>query len=359
MPTRRTILTSFAAGAGAVALGGTTVQAMADPASSAAARKVDIKPGTTNSNVVSLQYLLTAYGYKTTADGYYGSVTEASVKKFQGAKDLVKDGGAGPITMKAMLNSGKVAAKEGSSDQDIVKAVQAQLVKSGYEMAVDGDFGPLTTSSVKKYQSKCKLAKAGTVDYTTWTFLFNPPAESGSGLRKGPAVLVAQSGSGLATWAYDCGPSAFVCLELRLDHKPGKWTDVAHRGNAIDYARRTDLRMTNDSRGTGQISDGTGVAAGFQRIGVKQAKTGGFDAALSALKSGGVAMLGGDLAVAAKWNGRSTSSALHWIALIDYKSSTGKFQVADSSSKNNKLVWVTKNQLASFAKAWGDSVCIK
>ncbi|MGH8876833.1 MAG: hypothetical protein ACRD0P_05745, partial [Stackebrandtia sp.] len=65
------------------------------------------------------------------------------------------------------------------------------------------------------------------------------------------------------------------------------------------------------------------------------------------------------LAVSAKWNGRSTGSTLHWIALLDYKSSSGKYQVADSGSKHNELVWVTGKQLASFASAWGDSVCIK
>ncbi|MGH8880899.1 MAG: peptidoglycan-binding domain-containing protein, partial [Stackebrandtia sp.] len=296
MPTRRTILTTFAAGAGIVALGATASQVLADPAASASPREVDLKPGGTTTNNAALQFLLTAYGHKTTADGYYGPVTEKSVAKFQGAKGLVKDGWAGPKTMKAMLGSGKVAAKRGWGNGNTVKAAQTLLVKVGYEMAVDGDFGPLTTSSVKKFQSKSKLSDSGTVDHTTWTFMFNPPEKPGSNLRKGPAVLVAQSGSGLSTWAYDCGPAAFVAVQLRLGDKPGKWSDVAHRGDAINHARRTVLKMTNDTRGTGQISDEVGLVSGFKRVGVDSAKTGGLDGALSAVRSGGVSMLGGDLA---------------------------------------------------------------
>ncbi|HIV56486.1 MAG TPA: peptidoglycan-binding protein [Candidatus Stackebrandtia faecavium] len=359
MHTRRTILTSFVAGAGVLTLGAAATQAFADTTADADPREVDMVPGSTSSNVASLQYLLTAFGYKTEADGYYGPETEKSVVKFQAATDLVQDGEAGPITMKAMLSSKKVEVKAGSSNGDAVKAAQTQLVKHGNEMLVDGDFGPLTTSSVKKYQSKTTLPDTGTVDYLTWTYLLNPPQGDGDGLRSGPAVLVAQSGTGLVTWENDCGPSAFVCLQLRMGRTPSKWTDVAHRAAAIDYARRTDLRMTDDSRGTGQISDEVGVVDGFHRIGVDAAKAGGFDAALSSVRNGGISMLGGDLAVAAKWNGRDTGSVLHWVALLDYKSSSGKYQVADSSSKHNELVWVTADQLAAFAQTWGDSVYIQ
>ncbi|AXK35173.1 peptidoglycan-binding protein [Streptomyces armeniacus] len=359
MPTRRTLLRTIAAGAGVTALGVVGSQAFAETASSPSPRDIDLKPGSTSSNVAAMQYLLTAYGYKTSADGYYGPVTEESVAKFQGARGLVKDGWAGPLTMEKMLDSDKVAAAEGWGNGSTVRAVQTLLVKLGYKMAVDGDFGPLTSSSVKKYQSACKLTASGTVNYTTWTHMFSPPEKPGDGLRKGPAVLVAQSGSGLSTWAYDCGPAAFVALQLRMGRKPGKWTDVAHRGGAIDYARRTVLRMTNDTRGTGQIGDEAGVVDGFERIGVDRARTGGFDGALSAVRAGGVSMLGGDLSVCAKWNGRSTGYTLHWIALLDYSSASGEYQVADSSSKYNKLVWVTHSQLASFASAWGASVCIK
>ncbi|MFG3257444.1 peptidoglycan-binding protein [Streptomyces sp. NPDC048172] len=359
MPTRRTLLRSIAAGAGAVALGVSGSQALAATAAAPSSREVDLEPGSTSSEVTALQYLLTEYGYKTTADGYYGPVSEKAVAKFQGAHGLVKDGWAGPLTMKKLLDNSKATAKQDSDNRNAVRAAQALLVERGYEMAVDGDFGSLTLSSVKKYQAKCKLKDSGTVDYTTWTFLFSPPRKPGPDPKEGKSVLVAQSGSGLSTWAYDCGPAAFVSVQLRLGRTPGKWTDVDHRGDAIDHARRTVLRMTNDTRGTGQISDEVGVVAGFKRIGVDQARTGGFGDALSTVRAGGVSMLGGDLAVCAKWNGRSTGSTLHWIAVLDYSSKSGKYQVADSSSQHNKLVWVTSGQLKSFASAWGDSVCVK
>ncbi|GAA2100350.1 hypothetical protein GCM10009801_72830 [Streptomyces albiaxialis] len=359
MPTRRTLLRSIAAGAGAAALGIPGAQAFAGTAAAPSPREVDLRPGSTGSEVTAMQHLLTEYGHKTSADGYYGPVTEKSVAKFQGAHSLVKDGWAGPLTMKKMLDNGKATAEQGSDNRGAVRAAQTLLVERGYEMAVDGDFGPLTSSSVEKYQSTCKLKASGTVDHTTWTFLFSPPRKPGPGPVDGKAVLVAQSGSGLSTWAYDCGPAAFVSVQLRLGRKPGKWTDVAHRGDAIDYARRTVLRMTDDTRGTGQIGDEVGLVAGFERIGVDRAGTGGFDDALSTVRAGGVSMLGGDLAVCAEWNGRSTGSTLHWIALLDHSAESGEYQVADSSSKHNKLVWVTSGQLAAFARTWGASVCLK
>ncbi|MFM9372480.1 peptidoglycan-binding domain-containing protein [Streptomyces sp. Da 82-17] len=361
MPTRRTVLRTLAAGAGVAAVGVAGTQAFGGPTGAAAPapREVDLKPGTGGADVVALQHLLTAYGHQTSADGDYGPLTERAVAKFQGARGLVKDGWAGPLTMKKMLDNGKVAAERGWGNRHTVRAVQTLLVDLGYAMAVDGDFGPLTQSSVEKHQSRCKLDASGTVTYTTWTYLFRPPRKPGGGFQKGPAVLVAQSGSGLATWAYDCGPAAFVALQLRMGRKPGRWTDVAHRGAAIDHARRTVLGMTNNTRGTGQIRDEVGLVAGFRRLGVEQARTGGFDDALAAVRAGGVSMLGGDLAVCARWNGRSTGSTLHWIALLDHSAKSGKYQVADSSSKHNELVWVTRSQLASFARSWGDSVCVQ
>src|SRR5690606_16128413 len=128
-----------------------------------------------------------------------------------GARGLVKDGWAGPKTMKKMLDSHHVAAEKGWNNSNTARATQTLLVKLGYSMAVDGDFGPLTESSVKKVQKKHKIAQSGTMTYPTWTFMFNPPSGGGGGgLRKGPAVLVSQSGTGLNSWMADCGPSVFV-----------------------------------------------------------------------------------------------------------------------------------------------------
>ena len=359
MPSRRAVLASVAGMAGIAALGIATGPAVAGTTVAATARPVAIPPGSTGPNVASLQYLLTAFGYVATADGYYGPVTQDQVRRFQAEYRLVQDGDAGPITMAAMLDSGRVNAARGWTDSDCTRAVQTQLVRHGYEMLVDGDFGPLTETDLTQYQTGCALPGSGVADYVTWTHLFNPPASPGTGYRRGPAVLVSQSGSGLDTWAYDCGPAGFVAMQLRMGRTPGRWTDVTGRGAAIDHARRTDLHMYNDTRGTGQIGDDVGIVAGFERIGVTAATSGGFDAAIAALASGGIAMLGGDLRVAAAWNGRATGSTLHWISILDHRSSDGMYQVADPSSQYNTLVWVTQAQLAAFAASWGASVCLR
>ncbi|HZE40035.1 MAG TPA: peptidoglycan-binding protein [Stackebrandtia sp.] len=358
MPSRRTILTSAAAGAGVIALGAVGAQALAQSAGGASPRQVYVDRHSVYSNIMALQYLLNAYGIKAKADGSYGPQTKTAVARFQSAHHLSKDGSAGPATMKTMIGGKNVAAHNGWPNKNTVKAIQQLLYKIGYQVKTDGSFGAATNSSVRHFQSKHKLPITGTVDYATWTFLFNPPAAPGSGVRKGPAVLVSQAGTGLASWAHDCGPAAFVAVELRLGRKPGHWTSVSHRGDAIHYARRTNLHMYNDSQGTSQVKGASGVTAGFHRAGVSQAKTGDFAAATKALRSGGVAMLGGDLKVAAAWNGRGTSSVSHWIALLDYKSSSGKYLVSEPSSSHNKLVWVSGNQLTSFARSWGASVYI-
>lgn len=73
--------------------------------------------------------------------------------------------------------------KNGSKG-DYVKELQQMLVKLGYSLKVDGDFGSNTTRVVKQFQTKSKLTSDGIVGAKTWAALdaaiakLNKPASS-------------------------------------------------------------------------------------------------------------------------------------------------------------------------------------
>ena len=50
-------------------------------------------------------------------------------------------------------------------------ALQQALINKGYEIDIDGVFGPLTQWAVEKYQTSVLLATTGVVDSATWRIL--------------------------------------------------------------------------------------------------------------------------------------------------------------------------------------------
>lgn len=52
-----------------------------------------------------------------------------------------------------------------------VRSMQAILSMRGYELDVDGDFGPVTLDRVKAFQNACSLAATGVVNGKTWEYL--------------------------------------------------------------------------------------------------------------------------------------------------------------------------------------------
>lgn len=61
-----------------------------------------LRRGDTGTRVKTLQHTLTAAGFEVPETGYFGSKTEAAVKRFQAAKGLISDGVAGPRTLRAL-----------------------------------------------------------------------------------------------------------------------------------------------------------------------------------------------------------------------------------------------------------------
>jgi peptidoglycan hydrolase-like protein with peptidoglycan-binding domain len=77
---------------------------------------------------------------------------------------LNADGAVGSASWPALT----VLAQQGDSGSK-VRAVQSQLVESGYAVTVDGVFGSGTTSAVRSFQSAKGLGADGIVGDNTWS----------------------------------------------------------------------------------------------------------------------------------------------------------------------------------------------
>jgi GH24 family phage-related lysozyme (muramidase) len=76
-------------------------------------------------DVVRLQRALAAAGLQVVADGIFGPGTEATVKRFQSARQLVADGIVGPLTWKALRTSPASPVRTTTSTTGVPGAVAA------------------------------------------------------------------------------------------------------------------------------------------------------------------------------------------------------------------------------------------
>ncbi|GAA0178306.1 hypothetical protein SH2C18_13810 [Clostridium sediminicola] len=143
-----------------------------------------LKNGTRNSIVRDVQNRLKELGYfNVKPTGYFGNITESSVKRFQKDNGSIVDGIVGPITLKKM-NIQKIAKKSNnivtSNSKNKIKSIargskgksvsqiQNKLKDMGYFNAnITGYFGRITESSVKKFQKNNKLKVDGIVGKNT------------------------------------------------------------------------------------------------------------------------------------------------------------------------------------------------
>jgi murein L,D-transpeptidase YcbB/YkuD len=95
-----------------------------------------------------------------------GPVTKAAVQAFQTGAGLTSDSIVGNSTWPKLI----VTVTAGASGAR-VRAVQGQLHAQGWRLPVDGIFGPVTTRSIRDYQTAHHLTVDGTVGDVTWHFL--------------------------------------------------------------------------------------------------------------------------------------------------------------------------------------------
>lgn len=127
-----------------------------------------VRSGNRSPNVYAVQSLLRQRGFPVVVDSIFGSATAGAVRQFQEAQGLSADGIVGPLTWSRLI----IEVKRGDFDNGASAAVQNLLVKQhGYNLAIDGDFGPATAAAIIDFQTKQGLSATGIVDEATWSAL--------------------------------------------------------------------------------------------------------------------------------------------------------------------------------------------
>lgn len=127
------------------------------------------KNGDSGPEVRAIQHLLVAHGYNLNVDGIFGPNTQARVEDFQTANNLIEDAIVGPETWEKLI----IQAAQGKTGPE-VRAIQFLLKnKFGYNIDVDGIFGPATANAVKNFQNSKGLTADGIVGLQTWRRLIS------------------------------------------------------------------------------------------------------------------------------------------------------------------------------------------
>lgn len=120
--------------------------------------------GAASNNAWAIQYLLWSHGFELAIDGVFGPETEAKVRDFQRSTGLKVDGVAGGATWTKLTG---FVARQGSRG-DHVSAMQSRLSANGYDVCIDGIFGPKTDAAVRRFQQDNGLLVDGIVGHQTW-----------------------------------------------------------------------------------------------------------------------------------------------------------------------------------------------
>lgn len=132
--------------------------------------------GDKGEDVKWVQWYLCEDGYNVTIDGSFGPDSDKKVRQFQNDQGIKVDGWVGNDT-KARLKNPKAKKtnpyKEPTSDirkgakGEGVKWTQWELVEAGYNIEIDGSFGPATDNAVRDFQKKSGLKVDGWVGKDT------------------------------------------------------------------------------------------------------------------------------------------------------------------------------------------------
>ncbi|MEZ4360253.1 MAG: peptidoglycan-binding protein [Kofleriaceae bacterium] len=117
--------------------------------------------------VVAGQHLLTARGHAVSADGDFGSATQAAVSRFQRTIGLTADGTIGGATWEALITD----VKQGSTGPAVQAAQRLLVTRIGAQISIDGTVGTATLNAITSFQRIKCLAQTGVVGRFTWNSL--------------------------------------------------------------------------------------------------------------------------------------------------------------------------------------------
>ncbi len=134
-----------------------------------------LRPWDVGDEVIELQELLKAFGFKLAVTGEYNSRTEDCVMIFQRRHGFRVDAVIGPKTWAALklgVKPGSRVLRKGLSGFDVYE-LQGLLNICGYAIARDGFFEDETDQAVTEFQQQHKLRDTGIVDRIMWAMLQN------------------------------------------------------------------------------------------------------------------------------------------------------------------------------------------
>ena len=145
-----------------------------------AAKAYSVSEGAEGDDVKQLQSRLYELGYIESVTSYYGTDTQAAVKRFQQLNGLTADGSVGAQTLE-ILYSEDVQANylQYGANNDTVRKCQERLKKLGYlTTAADGNYGSDTVNAVKRFQERNGLIADGFLGASTKELLMSSKALS-------------------------------------------------------------------------------------------------------------------------------------------------------------------------------------
>ncbi len=154
------------------------------------AQKYVISIGIEDHDVKELQIRLRELGYLDKATEYFGTETEAAVKKFQERNGLNPDGKVGEQT-REMLYSEDAKANyfERGEVSEKLRTYQNRLKKLGYlTTEADGKYGDDTENAVKRFQERTGLIADGYLGPQTIEYLMSSDAQAN-------ALMIGMKGS--------------------------------------------------------------------------------------------------------------------------------------------------------------------
>ncbi|WP_027409236.1 peptidoglycan-binding protein [Anoxybacteroides tepidamans] len=181
----------------------------------ATGKAAEWKLGMSHPQIKEVQQLLKAKGFFTypTATGYFGTITQTAVKKFQASVHLPVTGvvddktyaklKATSSTQKASATpkvgqtAAKTALKVGTKG-DTVKTLQQQLKTLGYFTypEITGYYGTVTADAVKKFQKQAGLPVTGIADNTTLSKLQAALTKKAQPVSAPPSIYLTIGSSG-------------------------------------------------------------------------------------------------------------------------------------------------------------------
>ncbi|MFP5346700.1 MAG: peptidoglycan-binding domain-containing protein [Actinomycetes bacterium] len=127
------------------------------------------RQGSREENVAVLQYLMRGYSSAFSllpVDGVFGPDTAAAVRDYQRNRGLAPDGVVGAQTWSTLTR--EAVLRPDPRPSEWVRALQTELRRNEFDIAVDGIFGPRTEAAVRQAQQGAGLAVDGVVGPQTW-----------------------------------------------------------------------------------------------------------------------------------------------------------------------------------------------